>query len=67
LDEYANLQREADGIIPGARPPRNWPHEGRIQFVNYQVRPFYLLSNLNEKFKSKFFFFFFKSYDIEKV
>ncbi|KAF9993545.1 hypothetical protein BGZ80_005031 [Entomortierella chlamydospora] len=38
LQEYIELKPEAPEIIKGHRPPRNWPADGRVEFVDYETR-----------------------------
>ena len=38
VKEYLEVEQEAKAIIPGSRPPGNWPSRGAIQFINYLTR-----------------------------
>jgi len=38
LDQFARIPREALPVIPGSRPPADWPSQGQIEFRNYQLR-----------------------------
>lgn len=37
IREYGMLESEPPAIIPGNRPPANWPSEGRIVFDRYTI------------------------------
>ncbi|XP_056672583.1 ATP-binding cassette sub-family C member 3 isoform X2 [Monodelphis domestica] len=36
--EYSETKTEAPWVIEGSRPPPSWPHQGKVEFVNYSVR-----------------------------
>uniref|UniRef100_H3ACU6 ABC-type glutathione-S-conjugate transporter n=1 Tax=Latimeria chalumnae TaxID=7897 RepID=H3ACU6_LATCH len=38
VKEYSETKTEAPWIIPEKRPPKDWPIEGQVDFVNYSVR-----------------------------
>ncbi|KIV99658.1 uncharacterized protein PV09_08713 [Verruconis gallopava] len=38
IKEYLDVEQEADDIIPGNRPPSNWPTKGAVEFVGYSTR-----------------------------
>ncbi|XP_070538074.1 ATP-binding cassette sub-family C member 5-like [Ptychodera flava] len=51
------LYEEAPAIIPGKRPPSEWPKYGRVQFIDFSMRyrenlPL-VLKNINLDFKSE--------------
>ncbi|KAI5461683.1 hypothetical protein BGZ63DRAFT_404517 [Mariannaea sp. PMI_226] len=35
IKEYLDVEQEADAIIESNRPPKNWPGNGAVEFVNY--------------------------------
>ncbi|MCJ1416019.1 hypothetical protein MMC32_002354 [Xylographa parallela] len=38
VKQYLDLEQEAKAVIPGNRPPGNWPSKGKVEFVNYSTR-----------------------------
>ncbi|XP_070201853.1 multidrug resistance-associated protein 1-like [Littorina saxatilis] len=38
LKEYSETPTESEWVVPGRRPPGDWPADGSINFVNYSVR-----------------------------
>ncbi|XP_055352814.1 LOW QUALITY PROTEIN: multidrug resistance-associated protein 1-like [Paramacrobiotus metropolitanus] len=38
VQEYTEIAQEADWVRHDKRPPKNWPHEGKVVFDNYQAR-----------------------------
>ena len=38
VQEYTGCPQEAPPIIHGNRPPRYWPHDGRVKFTKYSTR-----------------------------
>jgi len=38
IKEYSMLTREADWIVPSHRPPEEWPHQGKIEIENFELR-----------------------------
>ena len=32
------ISLQADWIIPSHRPPEEWPHQGRIEMENFELR-----------------------------
>ncbi|KKZ59025.1 hypothetical protein EMCG_00890 [[Emmonsia] crescens] len=38
IEEYMEVEQEAEAIIPDRRPPTNWPTQGALQFDNYSTR-----------------------------
>ncbi|KAI8613164.1 ABC transporter type 1, transmembrane domain-containing protein [Chytriomyces sp. MP71] len=38
VDEYAAIEQEPAAIIPGNRPPQNWPSRGKIDVRNLSLR-----------------------------
>lgn len=36
--EYTDLSLEADWIVEGNSPPKNWPSMGRVEFIDYATR-----------------------------
>ncbi|KAL6879128.1 hypothetical protein J3F83DRAFT_725174 [Trichoderma novae-zelandiae] len=38
VKEYLDVEQEADAIIEDSRPPKDWPAEGGVEFVNYSAR-----------------------------
>lgn len=38
IEEYTKVEQEAQAIVPDNRPPRNWPTNGALNFVDYSTR-----------------------------
>ncbi|EEQ89112.1 ATPase [Blastomyces dermatitidis ER-3] len=38
IEEYMEVEQEAEAVIPDRRPPNNWPTHGALQFDNYSTR-----------------------------
>ncbi|KAK2768103.1 hypothetical protein FQN53_006314 [Emmonsiellopsis sp. PD_33] len=38
IEEYMEVEQEAQAIVPENRPPRNWPTKGALTFENYSTR-----------------------------
>ncbi|KAL3689444.1 hypothetical protein R1sor_015753 [Riccia sorocarpa] len=38
VKQYMYNEPEAPAVIPGSRPPENWPSQGKIEITNLQVR-----------------------------
>lgn len=38
VNEYLEVEQEAQAVIPESRPPPNWPTQGAVEFVNYTTR-----------------------------
>ncbi|PGH04299.1 hypothetical protein AJ79_07146 [Helicocarpus griseus UAMH5409] len=38
IEEYMEVEQEAQAVIPGRRPPSGWPTQGALQFDNYSTR-----------------------------
>lgn len=38
VEEYSKLEQEPPAIIPGHRPPENWPTQGRVQVVDLTLK-----------------------------
>ena len=56
IQEYINVEQEAEAIISDSRPPRGWPDKGAVEFRDYSTRyrnDFDLvLKNINFKIQS---------------
>ena len=38
IKEYLDVEQEADAVIEESRPPKNWPGNGTVEFVDYTTR-----------------------------
>ncbi|KAM7186969.1 ATP-dependent bile acid permease [Rhypophila sp. PSN 637] len=38
IKEYLDVEQEAAAIVPENRPPKNWPAQGSVEFINYSTR-----------------------------
>ncbi|KAF7552016.1 hypothetical protein G7046_g7549 [Stylonectria norvegica] len=38
IKEYLDVEQEADAVIEDNRPPKSWPGDGSVEFVNYTTR-----------------------------
>ena len=38
IQEYIDVEQEAEAIIPDSRPPVGWPEQGAVEFRNYSTR-----------------------------
>lgn len=38
IKEYLEVEQEADAIVEDNRPPKGWPSEGSVEFINYTTR-----------------------------
>ncbi|KAL4896032.1 hypothetical protein BDV59DRAFT_126519 [Aspergillus ambiguus] len=38
VKEYLEVEQEADAVIPGSRPPADWPSGGTVEFNDYTTR-----------------------------
>ncbi|KAL2002465.1 hypothetical protein VTN02DRAFT_6732 [Thermoascus thermophilus] len=38
VNEYLEVEQEAQAIIPDSRPPPNWPSKGSVKFIDYTTR-----------------------------
>ncbi|KAF2158186.1 bile acid-transporting ATPase [Myriangium duriaei CBS 260.36] len=38
IQEYFDVDKEADAIIESNRPPANWPSQGGVEFIGYSTR-----------------------------
>ncbi|GAM86849.1 hypothetical protein ANO11243_048690 [Dothideomycetidae sp. 11243] len=38
VQEYFDVEKEADAIIPDSRPPANWPSQGGVEFLGYSTK-----------------------------
>ncbi|ODH51972.1 hypothetical protein GX48_01757 [Paracoccidioides brasiliensis] len=38
IEEYMEVEQEAQAVIPGYRPPNNWPTDGALRFEDYSTR-----------------------------
>jgi ABC-type multidrug transport system fused ATPase/permease subunit len=38
INEYLDVEQEAEAIVEDNRPPQNWPASGQVEFVNYTAR-----------------------------
>lgn len=38
IKEYLDVEQEAQAIIEDCRPPKSWPAEGNVEFVNFSTR-----------------------------
>ncbi|OLN86882.1 ATP-dependent bile acid permease 2 [Colletotrichum chlorophyti] len=38
IKEYLDVEQEAEPIIEDNRPPKNWPSQGSVEFINYTTR-----------------------------
>ncbi|WYZ38528.1 hypothetical protein EsH8_III_000442 [Colletotrichum jinshuiense] len=38
IKEYLDVEQEAEPIVEDNRPPKNWPSQGSVEFINYSTR-----------------------------
>ena len=38
IQEYIEVEQEAEAIVPESRPPRGWPDKGAVEFREYSTR-----------------------------
>ena len=38
IKEYLDVEQEAEAVVEKNRPPRNWPSQGSVEFINYSTR-----------------------------
>lgn len=38
IKEYLDVEKEAPAIVEENRPPKNWPSQGSVEFINYTTR-----------------------------